>query len=101
MLSLDLPISFLYMSKHCSISVIYSWSNKFIFCAIHYSVQSIFHSPSYMNLSSFNQAKQKPSISKSQLWLFDTFSIKTKQKPSISKPQLWLFDTFSLKNVAK
>ena len=38
---LEFPVSFLYISKHCSISVIYSQSNRFIFA------QSIFHSRNY------------------------------------------------------
>ena len=50
---LDLPISFLYMRKHCSISVIHSQSNRFIFW------KSIFHSPSYMKCYySFQTIKQ-------------------------------------------
>ena len=73
MLSLDLPISFLHMSKHCSISLIYSQSNKFIFWTIHFSFTQLYEMPL---LSSFNQAKQKPSINKPELWLFDTFSTK-------------------------
>ena len=37
MLSLDLLISFSYMSKHCSILVMSSYSNEFIFCEIRFS----------------------------------------------------------------
>ena len=39
---LDLPISFLYMSKHCSISVMYSQTNRFIFCTIHFSFTQLY-----------------------------------------------------------
>ena len=49
---LDLSISFLYMSKHCSISVIHRAADSF-------SAQSIFHSPSYMKCYySFQTIKQ-------------------------------------------
>ena len=34
---LDLPIFFLYMTKQCTTSVMYSYSNRFIFCTIHFS----------------------------------------------------------------
>ena len=55
---LDLPISFLFISKHCSISLIYSQSNRSIFCLI------IFHSPSFMKChSSFRTIKQNKSQS--------------------------------------
>ena len=42
---LDLPISFLYMTKHCSISVIYSQSNRFIFFAIHFLFNQLYKMP--------------------------------------------------------
>ena len=72
MLSSD--FSFLCMSKHCSISVIYSYSNEFIFCTIHFSSTQLHE----MLLFSWNnEVKQKPSISKQHLRLFDTFSLKT------------------------
>ena len=60
--------SFSCMSKNCSILVIYSQSNEFIFCTIHFS----FTQPHEMLLLS--EVKQKPSISKPHLRLFDTCS---------------------------
>ena len=74
MLSLDFPIPFfIYMRKHCSIWVIYSYSNKFIFCTIPFSFTELCK---MSVLPSNNQAKQKFSISKPQIWLFDTLSTK-------------------------
>ena len=55
MLSSDL--SFLCMSKNCSISVIYSSSNKFIFCTIHFSFTQLHQ---MLLLFSNNEVKQKP-----------------------------------------
>ena len=72
MLSSD--FSFLCMSKHCSISVICSYSNEFIFCTIHFSSTQLHE---MLLLSWNNEVKQKPSISKQHLRLFDTFSLKT------------------------
>ena len=54
---LDLPIFFLYMSKHCSISVMYSYSNRFIFCTT--KCHSCFRT-----------------IEQNKILSFDTFSIK-------------------------
>ena len=65
---LDLSISFLYMSKRCSISVIYSQSNSSIFCT------TIFRSPSYMKChSSFRTIKQNKSEVVSQLFSASCF----------------------------
>ena len=65
---LDLSISFLYMSKRCSISVIYSQSNSSIFCT------TIFRSPSYMKChSSFRTIKQNKSELVSQLFSASCF----------------------------
>ena len=69
MLSSD--FSFLCMSKNCSISVIYSSSNEFIFCTIHFSFTQLHE---MLRLSSNNEVKQKPSIRKQHLLLFDTCS---------------------------
>ena len=74
---LDLPISFLYMSKHCSISVIYTQNPTF--CTIHFSFAQLYQMPF---LFSNNEAKQKP-IRKQHLWLFDTFSTKKIQPSSV------------------
>ena len=71
MLSSD--FSFLCMSKNCSISVIYSSSNEFIFCIIHFSFTQLHE----MLLSLNNKVKQKTSITKQQLPLFDTCSYLT------------------------
>ena len=69
MLSSD--FSLLCMSKNCSISVIYSSSNEFIFCAIYFSFTQLHE---MLLLSWNNEIKQKPSIKKQHLWLFDTCS---------------------------
>ena len=54
-----------YMSKHCSILLIYSWSNRFIFCTIHFSFTQLYEMPLlFWN----NWAKQK--------WFFVTFRTK-------------------------
>ena len=63
--------SFLCMSKNCSISVIYSQSKKFIFCPIYFSFTQLHE---MLPLSSNNEVKQNPSISKQHLRLFDTCS---------------------------
>ena len=55
---LDLPISFLYMSKHCSISVIYSQNNRSIFCTIHFSFTQLYDMKCH---SSFQTIKQNKS----------------------------------------
>ena len=47
---------YLCMSKHCSITVIYSQSNEFIFCTIHFSFTQLHEMPL---LSSNNEVKQK------------------------------------------
>ena len=53
---LVLPMSFVYISKHCSISVIHRATDAS-------SAQSIFHSPRYTNLhSSFQTIKQNKSL---------------------------------------
>ena len=62
---------YLCMSKHCSITVIYSQSNEFIFCTIHFSFTQLHE---MLRLSSNNEVKQKPSIRKQHLLLFDTCS---------------------------
>ena len=59
MLSLDRLVSFLYMSKHCSISVI-----LYIVRATNsFSAESIFYSPSYAKCdSSYHSIKQNKSL---------------------------------------
>ena len=57
--------------KSCSISVIYSQSNKLIFCTFHFSFTQLHE---MLPLSSNNEVKQNPSISKQHLPLFDTCS---------------------------
>ena len=69
--TLNSDFSFLCMSKHCSITVIYSQSNEFIFCTIHFSFTQLHE---MLRLSSNNEVKQKPSIRKQHLLLFDTCS---------------------------
>ena len=54
MLSSD--FSFLCMRKHCSITVIYSQSNEFIFFTIHFSFTQLHEMPLF---SSNNEVKQK------------------------------------------
>ena len=71
---LSSDFSFLHMIKHCSISVIQIKSNKFIFSTIHFSLTQLHEMPL---LSSSNEIKQKPSISKQHLWLLDIFSLKS------------------------
>ena len=86
---LDLPISFLYMSKHCSIFVIYNQSNRFIFCTIHFSFTQLYQ---MLLLFSNNYAKQKP-ISKQQLRLLDTFS--TKKSSQLTSFNAFTFTLYS------
>ena len=63
MLSSD--FSFLCMSKHCSITVIYSQSTKFTFCTTHFSLAQL-HEMSLLSLN--NEAKQKLNAATSLPW---------------------------------
>ena len=62
---------FLCFSKNFSISVTYSSSNEFIFCIICFSFTQLLE---MLLLSLNNEVKQKPSIRKQHLRLFDTCS---------------------------
>ena len=63
--TLSSDFSFLCMSKHCSITVIYSQSNEFIFCTIHFSLAQ----PHEIPLLSLNkEIKQKLHVATSLPW---------------------------------
>ena len=67
--TLSSDFSFLCMSKHCSITVIYSQSNEFIFCTIHFSFTQLHEMPL---LSSNSEVKQKLHVATSLPWFHST-----------------------------
>ena len=64
--------------------IMFNFSNIQLEQWIHFPCNPFFIQPAIMTfLSSFNQPKQKPSISKLQLWLLDTFNTKKIQPSSV------------------